>query len=82
MYENLLFNVSRTELEEVKQQMKKLSETKKEEKKRLADEDATRYLHSSSIPPSHIHTSHASDFYPNSLPPSSCNPLLRLNPKR
>jgi phage shock protein A len=35
---------ARQELEELKQQLKKLSEAKKEEKKRLADEDATRRI--------------------------------------
>jgi hypothetical protein len=33
----------RAELDETRLQVKKLTETKKEEKKRLADEDATRY---------------------------------------
>ena len=34
----------RSELEDVRQQLKKMAETKKEEKKRLADEDATRRI--------------------------------------
>ena len=44
MRETLQIPGVRSELEEVKQQMKKMSETKKEEKKRLADEDATRRI--------------------------------------
>ena len=34
----------RSELDEARQQIKKMSETKKEEKKRLADEDASRRI--------------------------------------
>ena len=34
----------RSDLEEARTQIRKLSETKKEEKKRLADEDATRRI--------------------------------------
>jgi hypothetical protein len=49
----------RADLEEVRLQVKKLTETKKEEKKRLADEDATRFgilaIFSNAVPV-HAHT--------------------------